>query len=507
MNELKLENLTTTDALLEGPGRRPTGPRGGFATIMVLSMLAVVLTVSFIALRSQTTLVSVQGNANLDNLSSQAALAGFSMALRKMSQTDWGGMDSSVSGTLATSQSFVARYATGDPTLTTSSANYSDYPYRVTITSVGTATDPARPTISAKHTVTAVVRLMPRQVPTDPTALTTALNYTVYQTGTSTFELQLPCQISGDLRIQGNVRFCDSYPPSNSGNSQYFSDLNAMRSNGYADMRPLTGTLFVPSNRINSPTATLITSTMGGSISYTSSSSTSNWSYPGTIAAYQLYPGGLYYQVPALSSTLANTTLAPDPKTNPLGLFQRSGTLTISSNVNVTGMIIASGDVNITGQNVTLQAASLPALSGTTTPIQLPVMVSNGNLYVASQASATVRGLIALWSNFDIQQGKSSTKFDFQGRMIVGGVQVEERTDWQLGNTWWNWLWNWYNASNVTYYPIYLSAFGMQPQPILTIQPEQSSVNYQWKDQSNTVYVASSSDPGLRWTVLSWTMN
>jgi hypothetical protein len=96
---------------------------------------------------------------------------------------------------------------------------------------------------------------------------------------------------------------------------------------------------------------------------------------------------------------------------------------------------------------------------------------------------------------------------------LVNGFRVEQRNDWNLGNAWWSFLWTWFNqqlspptSSTIPYYPVYLNYWGLNPQPILTFTPEASSVNYQWKDNSNTVYVPASSDPGLRWTVLSWSM-
>ncbi|HEX4131336.1 MAG TPA: hypothetical protein VHZ24_14950 [Pirellulales bacterium] len=498
---------------LKRMGRSAYSPRrAGMATMIVLLLLSITVGLSYSLLRSQGATVQAQSNSNLDMLARQAAMTGYSTALRKMNDANWGGIAMVVTGSLSANQSFRANYATGDPSITTTSANASDWPYRVTITSLGTAVDPARPTIASTYTVTAVVRLIPRQLATVPTTLTSALQFTVYQYANDTFELQLPCRVTGPVRLQGQLQLCTSYPPSSAGQSRYLSDLNAMRSAGYGDWRPLNGPVSVPNSDISGSTQSVLNNQLGVSNINISATSATGWSFPGSVSTYQLYAGGQTYTVPTLQASLANTSLAPDPRSNPLGLFYRSGSLTIGNNVSISGTVIVSGDVTVTGTGVTLQAFSLPSLLGSTQPVQLPAVVASGSFKVESGVQAVVRGMIAVWNAFDVDPGTQSTTLDFQGRVICKGFQIEERSEWNNTNSFlWSLYWSLFQSqlsppsqSTTQYYPVWLGLFGLSPTPILTVAPETSSVTYQWKDASNTLYVPGSSDTGLVWSVQSW---
>ncbi len=287
--------------------------RRGLATVVILVLLAMTLGVAYTVLRSQATSAQLQSNSGLDSLARQASVTGYAIALRKMNEANWA-ITNTVSATMSSNQTYSVTYVTGDPTLSTSGTNASDWPWRVTITSIGTATDPSRPTVAATHTIQAVVKLVARQTPTLPSTLTTALGYTVYQIGSDNFELQLPCRVTGAVWLQGQMRLCDSYPPSNYGLSKYLSDLSAMQTVGYGDLRPLNGPVYIPSNRINSTTASLLTSNLGVTCTYNSSMNTTGWNYPGTITSYQLYPGGQTFSAQSLGSSISNTTLAADPR-------------------------------------------------------------------------------------------------------------------------------------------------------------------------------------------------
>ncbi|HEX3870896.1 MAG TPA: hypothetical protein VHV77_10695 [Pirellulales bacterium] len=480
--------------------------RRGLATVIILVLLAMTLGVAYTVLRSQSTNAQLQSNSNLDSLARQAAMTGCSIALRKMSESGWN-INNTLSGSIGTSQTYAVKYTTGDPTLTTTGTAASDYPYRITITSLGQATDPSRPTIAATHTVQAVAKLLVRQTSTIPATLTSALNYTVYQYSNDDFNLQLPCSVTGPLWLQGNVTLANSYPPSSDGFSKFMNDLNTMRGAGYGDWRPLNGPVSVPSSKISGSTLGVLTGNLGVTCTYIGSTNAVGWNFPGAVQTYQLYPGGQAYTVPTVGGSVANTTLAADPKTNPLGLFYRSGSLTIGSNVTVSGTLLVGSTLTISGQNVSITAPSLPALFGSKQPVQLPAVVCSGSFRIASGASATVSGLVATWNTFDVLQGSSSTTLNLQGRVICNGFEIEERTDWNnISSFLWSIYWSLFNGQNsMPYYPVWIGYFGYSPTPTLTVSAEASPVTYQWKDATNTVYVVGSSDPGLTWTVLSWT--
>ena len=337
------------------------------------------------------------------------------------------------------------------------------------------------------------------------------LNYTVYQYSADTFEMELPCRITGNVLIQGTLRLADDYPPSNAGQNQYLSDLNSMQFFGLGDNRPFTGTVSLPYSSTASGTLSDL-NLLGVNTANVNPSPATNWTFPGNIASYQLYPGGQTFTVPAAASTLQNTTLAAAPRTNPLGIFYASGNVTIGSNVTLTGTLVSGGDVIVSGSNVVMQPVALPALQGSTQGIQLPTVIAQNNFKVSSQASATVNGMIACWSSFDVLTGSQSTNFGMQGRLICKGCLFEDRSEWQLTGTQWNSAWSGFNSQGyyswIWFYPQYLQQKkGLQYVPSLTIVPETTPVTYHWKTATNTVYIANPSDPGLRWTVVRWTDN
>jgi hypothetical protein len=485
----------------------PRRGRRGLSVIVIMGLISITLALSYTVLRTQMVQTQLSNNTTFNASASQAAMAGMSIGLRKMSESGWT-LDTVVKGSMSSSQSYSVTYTTGDPSL---SATDPDWPFRVTVLSTGTVQDLAHGTITSVYRIQAIVRLMPRQTYTNPTTFTSALPYTVYQYASDDFEIQPMGQVTGQVRLQGKLRLYDVYPPSNCGLNQYLGDLNAMLSNGYADYRPLNGPVFLPTNQSSGTTLSELGTQLGVTYTNISQTSASSWNSPSAIAAYQLYPGGRYYFTTALkSASQSNVTLAADPRNNPLGIFTYNGNLTLGNNVTVNGMLMVSNKLTISGTNVNLNAVSLPALTGTTKPVQLPAAVCGNDISVSSGATVNVQGMLVTWGQFDIVAGTQNTSFSMLGRMITKGFRIEERTEWNLW--YWNFLWNWFNnqlnppSSGTTYYyPVYLSYWSLPYTPALTVAPEASPVAYQWKDPNNPIYVVGLSDVGLRWTVVRWT--
>ena len=63
--------------------------------------------------------------------------------LSGMQTSAWGGVGSTLSGSLSPYEQYTVTYTTGDATLTSASPDWSDFPYRVTLDSIGKAADPA----------------------------------------------------------------------------------------------------------------------------------------------------------------------------------------------------------------------------------------------------------------------------------------------------------------------------------------------------------------------------
>lgn len=502
---------------------------------MVLGMLSVTLVVSYMLFRSQVAAQQLQENANLPTIAQHGALTAYAAALRKMHQNDWGGADSSYSGTInntmnstttvgnngngkentttnttnptGITQAYSVTYATGDSSL---AADDAKQPWRVTVTVKNTAVDLARPTVTATKQVRAVVELIPMALNTAPTTFNNAKNYTVYQYAQAEFQVQYPCRVQGANRLMGNLRLCDAYPNnSTTAANRYMSDLTAMQAS-YGDLRPLNGPIYLPTSRTSSSILTQLSNNMGVSYSNISTGNANDWPTPSLLTSYQLYPGGKTYQASAISNSVSNATYAPNMTTNPLGVFYNTSAIQLGANVSITGTLVTTNKVQfLTGSRATVQAHSLPPLDGSTTPVQLPAIIATNNVELQSGAKATIRGLVATFANFDVQSGTINTSLDLQGRVITQGFYLRSRTEWINGNTWWSILWALFqNAiSNGTagtpYYPIYVQAAGNNPTPVLTAKPETSSIQYTWLGSNKSVFVPASGDPGLRWKVIS----
>lgn len=187
--------------------------------VIVLGLISITLALSYAMMRTQGTTSQIQSNLNHRADARQAAIAGLTIALRKMRLADWGGAESALTGSLGDDVSYTVTYETGDPNLLPSDDDYGEYPYRVTVKSTGIVTDPADPNRRTMHTVQAVAQLLRQRLVATPGNWTSAqqLNadtpYTVHQWSDAELPMQFPVQVKGPVRLQGSVKMCQEYPP------------------------------------------------------------------------------------------------------------------------------------------------------------------------------------------------------------------------------------------------------------------------------------------------------
>lgn len=489
-------------------GESAADRRRGMALVLVLALISLALGVSYSLVRVQTATVKTATNGRLSDAARQAAYTGLSAGLRRISQTSWGGIGSTVTGKVNATDTYGVTFAAGDTQLTTTAAAAADWPYRMTVTATGYAVDPTASGVTTTYRVEAVAQLVPKQLASNPAMWNTMLGYVFYQTDNAKLYVEIPLKIDGPQRWNGELKeFLKEYPTTHSQRQRYLSDLNAMRTNGYADCRPFTGPIVTLTSALSSTNRNYLTSSLGITLSNATVASTTNWSHPGTVTSYRLYPGGPSYDVPTLGSTISGTTLQADPRTNPAGLFYRNGDLTLGNNTTVVGTLIASGKVTMTGANVSLQPHSLSALTGTTASPQLPAVVAGADVRVAAGCDVAVRGVVASFGDFVSLGGSSDARLDFQGNLIARGLEVQKRNDWDLGSFWWSWLWSWFNSQSgsptIEYFPVYCqAAAGMNYTPALTIAGPSGSAIRQWFTNGTSVYAVGSGDAGLVWSVL-----
>ena len=389
-------------------------------------MVIVAMALSYAVMREQYTATTLSSNAGLGMSARQAALTGMSVALANMQSSSWAGVGTSLNQSLGTYAQFQVTFTTGDPSLLTNGqlnhTDDADYPYRVTVVSVGTVTDSGNPNRASSYTIQAVVHLVPRALAAEPANWTTMCGYTLYQWTKGTFAVNIPYRVQGPVLVQQKLQLALTsssspwYGWSSSARTQYLGDLYKMFTPGSSDFRPFNGPISLPYSSQASGDVSLLNTTMAIPTSNVAQQNIANWMSNTSVTSYQLYPGGTTYSVPSLAQSLQNTTLAPDPIANPAGIFYRPGALWLYNNVSIQGTVItqgnSSGDLLIYGTNVHLQPFDLPPLQGSTAAVELPVAVLGDNVTIEAGANASIAGLLSVGSYFnmltDTQTGAST---------------------------------------------------------------------------------------------------
>jgi hypothetical protein len=490
-------------------GRRARDRRG-VAVLVVMAVIAIALATAYSLLRSQATVIQIQANTNQRTQARQAAVTGLLVAMQKMSVTGWSGVNTTLTGALSNQDSYTVSFTAGDPTLATNDPNQ---PYRVTLVSTGYSANVLQSGQQASYRTRAVMRLVAKQLGQQPTNWPTMLQNVVYQNGSGKLVLNPPCQMQGPLLVQGGVQLGQDYLWSASAEQRYLGDLNVMRQAQLPDNRPLVGNISLPTSATDSTTLALLTTQLGLTTTDIQPASSVAIPLPNLLTTYQVYPGGPVYNVGQVPSTISRATFAPDPVTNPLGIFFSGSDVTIGNNVTITGTLISGGAVNITGAGVSFVPFNLPSLAGSAVPVRLPAIVANGYFHCASGVSASITGVVIAGGAATIDPGPQSNGLALTGHLIAGGdITIHGRSEWQLSASMWNTLYTAFQAqltlpTRVFYFPTYLSAFGLNSNPLLTIKPDPTLLLNQWQDLSGPIYVPASGDGGLRWELLSWTDN
>jgi hypothetical protein len=501
------KNGPVPDGSLHSPRTRP---RRGVAVLLVLLLLSVTLALSYAGMRSQGTSVQIQQNSQRRSSARQVAITGLAMALKKMQTPSWAGPGTTLSGSLSSYESFTVRYSVGDPTLAPGSADYADYPYRVTLLSTGSAADPNNPQCTATHQIRMVVRLTPRKLSDEPSDWAAMQRYTLYQTTTDGVELDIPSRVEGPVRIQGKLKVAPDYPNDNDAWPRYLGDLNAMRLAGLSDYRPVNGPVYlrVPNQEAKCLWALILLGVTA--VDTPVNTASGDWVNVSSPTTYQIYEGGPVYNIPALGNTLQGVSLGPDPITNPLGIYYCDSNLDIQGDVTIQGTLLCTRNIQITGTNVQFQPVNMPALyDSPQVPVRLPVLTCQ-NLTIKPTAGGSLTGLLAVFDQFLIEKSPAIVTFPMTGRVISRKFYINQRQPWDglnWGNYYTNFMFQRILPFGVPYFPVYMGNQGYNPQPKLTFKPDPTAVAYHWYNQYYPLYVPHPSDADLRWEMVSWTEN
>jgi hypothetical protein len=504
------------------PANRMNGlhrPRG-IAVVMVLGLLAIAIAISYATLRGQGTTTQLARNNSRSLEARAAARSGIAAAIRKMSENSWAGVGTPLQANVTNNSEYRVTFKTGDVKLLAGDPEYNEWPFRVMIDSVGYAADPLNPAIQSQFKSRCVVQLLRKQILNEPAGWTTLTDSNVYQFSNQDAYVQLPVRMNGKVTLLGKLMFCTEYPgiPPTTARSKYLAGLK-LRAATLGDYRPFPlGGLFLKGllTQQDLTTVTTMLTLDLGTPPLEALLPTAPPSHPGEVLKYRLYPGGDEYDVTPLVSPLSGQTFGPDVKLNPLGIFSSSGTLTIQSNVQITGTIISDNsggsEIQITGQNVVLRPASLPAMYGSNLTYQLPTVLSKSNFVVNKAADVQLNGAALCWKNFEVKNNDNTTatKLALTGNVITDTLLVRGRSTWTMNAGQWNIdqlaytvQLGWVNP--ILYFPDFLQAArGFTVKPTLTFSPDSSGVKPHWHDWSQPVYQPDSADPGLKWEVVRW---
>ncbi|MEJ5342121.1 MAG: hypothetical protein WHT09_11170 [Thermogutta sp.] len=485
--------------------------RRGFILLVVLLTVISALALGYSALCVMSIHYRIVRNGQLREKAEAAAESGLSIAFAKMFSPGWPGVGTVLAGSCAPNEAFEVVYVAGDATLEAGDPDFDRYPLRVTLKAKGSAWLPGESEYPSVCEKTWIVELEPRALSPEPSDWDTIQKYTIYQTGSDTNRFNIPCQVEGPVRFQSAVRVAPDYPTSNP-RYQYLSDLYAMKQAGYPDYRPFTGTVRWPAYLQTLDDLNALLWLNVSVIPVLPQYPSGDLQSPTTLSQYRVYPGGPLYAVPQLPAALADVSMAPDPVTNPCGLYFRSGSLTIQDNVQWTGSVIVTGDVIISGSNVSLRAVQMRSISADKNAVELPVLVCK-NLRVEPGTGRQIEGLVGAFGEIQIKKAPDTTDIKFSGKVFATRFRIDPRTPWDTVD-WDKKLSDFqkqkpFATGDNKYFPLWLRQFGLDPAPKVRFSDRTVAIAYHWKDAANTVYApapqdytAIESSPGLRWKIV-----
>ena len=189
--------------------RRPR--HSGVTIIVVLGIISITMALTYAVVRNQGVMMQIQLNSSSNSQARQAAVTGLTIALRKMHESTWAGVDTTLSASLNATDRYEVEYATGDPTLHLGDSDYCLYPYRVTLTSTGYSESVDGDASESSHTIKAVVQLVPRALASEPDTWPVMQTYTAVQWADEPVTMEVPVRIEGNVHAQGEWDPIDDY--------------------------------------------------------------------------------------------------------------------------------------------------------------------------------------------------------------------------------------------------------------------------------------------------------
>lgn len=522
MNTVPLTKLARSNAIR-------ARQRRGISLVIVALLVSMTMAVSFAVIHTQGTAITSQQNSDLRTQARQAALTGMAIAIREAHSPNWIGTEVSFSKDLSETEHFNATYSTGDATLSDGDEDYDEYPYRVTILVTGHATDPKNTDIKASHRVEAVIRLVPEAVDDKPTGWNEVESCTFNQLERhqSVF-ITVPCHIEGLARIRSKLYLCQDdddrvslgWDKVEDVRKWYLEDLYYMSRNGWPDYRPFSGPVNITYDKQDAVTISLLVNSLHLTIHDSTSDDLYQWSDPLGDETYQLYPGGKTYNVQTIGGNIQNEDFKPDAKTNPLGIFMSTDSISFRGNVSMQGTLITRGedDIEIVSGENNFSSLTVPPYEhrdgAADTRFRLPTIIGHDDCWVHG-GDTKINGLAMFRQRVEVMSStQCATAFTINGNLSSCTLRVNARSDWLKTKEWWNEQLNIFLALfyPASFFPNLVHvAHGLNPQPQIQLKPDSDQTRYHWYSGDNPLFKqpkdGSENDKGLAWEIIRWTDN
>lgn len=401
-------------------------PRSGISLILVMFALSLSLVLTYSFIQSQSIFVQISENGSRRELARNAARAGISDALNRINSLNWAGLSDEYERTFHTDSDGTSTYTISFA----ASHNSLGSILELDVLSLGAWTSAENIDMRTEYQITAKVRLVPRlagrtiltgdsAVATDSVANTGQYDlikqYALFaEEGTYSLVLD-PCdRIDGNIWLNDRLQiFKDPYWDS-SVRRLFMQDLGTRFVNfpvGSISLaeatvqypHPIAGHITF----YNSPNSTIQQDLSDLKVSW--STTTERLSIPSPnysqFATYRLYAGGPEYHAVSLNSSLYNVTLKPSPD-NPLGIFYRSGNLTVYDNVVIQGTLVASSRIRFQGKGIYVTAfnwkdsAGEPLIPNADLWPRLPTLVAE-DIYFDRSTQTSIEGAVVCHDKID----------------------------------------------------------------------------------------------------------
>ncbi|RMG04158.1 MAG: hypothetical protein D6741_01395 [Planctomycetota bacterium] len=489
--------------------------RDGSALVVVLLILALAMSITYVAVRVETRSTAGGRNRDLRNEAAEAASIGLRAAFAQMHEANWAGVGTSFRRDVSDDVYFEARYVAGDDALAPGDPDYDRKAVRVTIDVEATA-DPGDGSTSVTRRAKAVVELIPRELAAEPGNWSNLTWRSFTQTDTRSCKVHLGAHIDAKPFFQGKIELSPDYPSDANARGRYLDDLYRMYDDEVGDYRPFAASLSVVWANQSAAYMYEIGTRLQHAISTRGLLSiAADYVHPGAINTYRLYPGGPEYTVPRLAADLTNVALAPDPETNPAGIYYRDGTLTIHDNVTIQGTVICRDELRLDGDNIVMLPAELPSLLGDAGPVVLPVACAT-RVKIGEGSNRNITGVVAAFSEFKIEQKNAPAELVLKGHVISDKLEIQSVDAYQSAD--WKKLYKEFNAAvtagtaGTSYFPVWCDNQRNLPcKPWIVIEADADTYRHHWIGSVDPVYMPHPDDttdidatPALRWKVVRW---